>query len=224
MKLLTTENAKTPKGETKGYLTGILYLAPASLSGVNLCPWSTTGCRKACLNTAGRGQFNSIQDARLIKTLHFLNNRAGFIDQLRDDIKALERKAEREGLIPIVRLNGTSDIIWERIAPELFIEFSHIQFYDYTKFPIYARGTIPANYKLTYSNHESMQLDELKMLLDSQRNVATVFETVPKTYLGYQVINGDESDLRFLDPQGVIVGLTAKGKAKKDTTGFVVRS
>ncbi len=221
--LLTTENAKTPKGQKQGYLTGILYLAPNTLSGVNICPHSTAGCRAACLNTAGRGRVDSIQEARILKTLHFLNNRTGFINQLRDDIRALERKAAREGLFLAIRLNGTSDIPWERLAPEIFTEFSHVQFYDYTKFPIGTRGTIPANYNLTYSHHEDLEALERKMLLDAQFNIAMVFDSVPETFEGYKVISGDETDLRFLDPQGVIVGLTAKGKAKKDTSGFVVR-
>jgi hypothetical protein len=220
MKLLTTENAKTPKGTKQGYLTGILYLAPATLSGVNLCPWSSPGCRQACLNTAGRGRFDSIQEARILKTLHFLNNRAGFIEQLRDDIKALERKAKREGLIPVVRLNGTSDVLWERIAPELFTEFSHIQFYDYTKSPIGVRTDLPANYHLTQSYTETSY--EFSMV---ERNIAIVFsKELPETYQGFKVINGDETDLRFLDPKNCVVGLKAKGQAKKDTSGFVVQS
>lgn len=217
MKLLAVENAKTIKGESLGYLTGILYLVPSDLSGVNLCPFSSAGCRAACLNTAGRGKFDSIQEARLIKTIHFLNNKVGFIDQLRSDIQALIRRSKREGLTPCVRLNGTSDILWERIAPELFTEFSDVQFYDYTKFPEKIRNNIPSNYHLTYSFSEEEQV------IDSTLNTAIVFKDVlPNEYKGKQVINGTEHDLRFLDTKNVIVGLLAKGKAKQDTTGFVV--
>ncbi len=217
MKLLTVDNAKTTKGESLGYLTGILYLAPASLSGVNLCPFSSAGCRAACLNTAGRGRFDSIQQARIIKSLHFINNRAGFILQLQDDIKALIRAAKRQGLKPAVRLNGTSDILWERIAPELFTEFHDIQFYDYTKFPVGSRTNIPANYHLTQSYNEEVQL------ISNAINTAIVFNSLPSTYKGKRVIDGTQHDLRFLDESNVVVGLLAKGKAKQDTSGFVVR-
>jgi hypothetical protein len=218
MKLLTVENAKTIKGESLGYLTGILYLAPSTLSGVNLCPYSSSGCRAACLNTAGRGRFDSIQEARIIKTLHFLNNRQGFIDQLRDDIKALIRAADRQGLKPCVRLNGTSDIPWERIAPELFTEFSDIKFYDYTKWPEGTRNNRPSNYHLTQSYNEERDL------ISSALNTAIVFrDKLPNTYKNIPVIDGTEHDLRFLDPKNVIVGLIAKGKAKQDQSGFVVQ-
>ena len=217
MKLLTIENAKTSKGAALGYLTGILYLAPANLSGVNLCPFSTPGCRAACLNTAGRGRFPKIQEARIMKSIHWLENPEGFIDQLRDDIKALERKAKRLGLKPVVRLNGTSDILWERKAPELFSEFSHIQFYDYTKFPYHIRAIemLPSNYHLTYSANELTSALEIQYNLNKHRNVAIVYHNPPK-----QNLNGDLHDLRFLH-NGRIVELKAKGNAKYDTTGFV---
>lgn len=219
MKLLTVENAKTTKGESLGYLTGILYLAPSNLSGANLCPYSSAGCRAACLNTAGRGRFDSIQEARIIKTLHFLNNRAGFIEQLREDIKALVRSAQRQGLKPCVRLNGTSDIPWERIAPELFEEFSDVQFYDYTKWPEDSRTNRPVNYHLTQSYNEEIGL------INQALNLAVVFrDKLPDTFYGVKVIDGTEHDLRFLDESGVIVGLIAKGKAKKDVSGFVINT
>lgn len=225
MKLLTIANSKTTKGEAAGYLTGILYLAPADLSGVNLCPYSSPGCRAACLNTAGRGAFKSIQESRVIKTLGFLNNREGFIEQLHDDIKALRRLAFRLGLTPVVRLNGTSDITWERVAPELMHANSDIQFYDYTKYPPTARISRPANYHLTYSASEETGILDVRAALDAGLNVAVVFraDELPSTYFGHLVIDGDAHDLRFLDPRGVIVGLKAKGKAKRDETGFARR-
>ncbi len=224
MKLLTISNHKTTKGESLGFLTGILYLAPANLSGRNVCPFSTAGCRAACLNTAGRGAFNSVQTARLKKTKWFINDRKSFIDQLHKDITALRRKAKRMGLKPVVRLNGTSDMLWEKIAPSLFRENPNIQFYDYTKYPPRTRQDIPANYHLTFSRSELTEVSKIDTSIFKKRNVAVVFEkTLPKFYLGYQVVNGDETDLRFLDVQGVIVGLTAKGRARHDTSGFVVR-
>lgn len=227
MKLLTIENAKTSKGTALGYMTGILYLAPSTLSGVNLCPFSSKGCKAACLNTAGRGRFDSIQESRLIKTLHYLNNRQGFIEQLRQDIKALERKAKREGLVPCVRLNGTSDIRWEKIAPKLFQEFSHIQFYDYTKFPYDTRPTesLPKNYHLTYSRSEESSSVQVQYELARGRNVAVV---VKNRRYDSVVTDGDSHDLRFLNKgtkgTGTIIELKAKGKAKKDTSGFVINT
>jgi hypothetical protein len=157
---------------------------------------------------------------RIIKTLHYLNNREGFVEQLINDIRAVERKATRMGLKPCIRLNGTSDILWERVAPQLFEIFSHIQFYDYTIYPAHIRTNRPSNYHLTFSKSER----DLYQIDTQGLNVAVVFrtETLPSTYFGRPVISGDSNDLRFLDPKDCIIGLKAKGKAKKDTSGFVV--
>lgn len=220
MKLLTTQNAKTIKGESLGYLTGILYLAPHRIADgkTNLCPASTPGCRAACLYSAGRGAFKSIQAARIKKTQWFLSDQAGFIDQLIIDIKALIRKAKREGLKPAVRLNGTSDIDWQVIAPQLFTMFPDVQFYDYTK--VKGRVSQFTNYDLTLSASEHWTTFDI---INKSQNVAVVFEHLPDHVDGVQVINGLDHDLRFLDQRGVIVGLTPKGRARKDSTGFVKR-
>ncbi len=225
MKLLSVNaDAKTVKGVKKGYLTGILYLAPANTSGYQVCANSTPGCRAACLFTAGRaGCFPRINDARILKTQWLMNDRPGFMTQLSRDICALERKAMREDLIPCVRLNGTSDLIW--LATGLAQAFRDIQFYDYTKHP-QPWERVRSNYHLTFSYSESNAV-ECCQALEHGVNVAMVFDVkrgqpLPKTWCNYKVIDGDLSDLRFLDPKGVIVGLRAKGKAKKDTTGFVV--
>src|ERR1039458_9141413 len=132
MQLLTVENAKTIKGEKLGYLTGILYLAPAWESGVmNVCPMSTPGCRAGCLYTAGRAQvFPSIVDARIRKTEWLARDRKGFMAQLRRDIASLVKQAKRARLIPAVRINGTSDLPW--LARAMAAEFPRVQFYDYT--------------------------------------------------------------------------------------------
>jgi hypothetical protein len=220
MKLLTTQNAKTIKGESLGYLTGILYLAPHKIADgkTNLCPASTAGCRAACLYSAGRGAFKSIQASRIKKTKWLLRDRTGFISQLIVDIQALKRKAAREGLKPAVRLNGTSDIAWEQLAPWLFSMFSDVQFYDYTKRK--DRTNLPPNYYLTQSASE---LDDISSILKQERNVAVVFDKLPDHLDGVIVINGMDHDLRFIDQRGVIVGLEPKGRARKDSTGFVKR-
>jgi len=239
MKLLSVGNPKTLKGQSVGYLTFILHLAPASVSGYNTCPKATEGCKAACLNTAGRGGMfkkgettNVIQQARIRKTQFFFEERNGFMEWLVADIKLGIKQAEKKGMIPAFRLNGTSDLAWEKYAVtvdgvvynNIFEAFPNIQFYDYTK--ILGRKVKGiANYHLTFSAADGNDLDVYRALAEGM-NVATVFGIkktlpMPETYNGRSVFNGDESDLRFLDPKGVVVGLYAKGKAKKDTSGFV---
>jgi hypothetical protein len=227
MKLFTTGNPKLMKGEKKGYLSFVLHLAPADVSGYNTCPKATTGCKKACLNTAGRGGIfkkgettNVIQQARIRKTKDFFENREQFLQDLRKDITLAIKQAEKKGLTPAFRLNGTSDISWEKYG--IIEEFPNVQFYDYTKVRNRKVSHLK-NYHLTFSKADGNDSDVEKVVSQGM-NVAAVFTKVPETYLGRKVINGDETDLRFLDEKNVIVGLKAKGKAKKDTTGFVVVS
>lgn len=218
-------NAKTVKGQRKGYLTGILYLAPDRLSGLfNACPNASNGCRQTCLYSAGRGAFNSVQKARIAKTVHYVKDREAFLSTLKDNVATVIRKAKAKKMHPVIRLNGTSDIGWERYS--VIQAFKATRFYDYTKsfnrMSAFLDGKLPSNYSLTFSRseaNESQCIDVLKR----GGNVAVVFrKSLPKDWQGFPVINGDENDLRFLDPKGVVVGLVAKGKAKTDTTGFVV--
>ena len=228
MKLLSIDtNAKTIKGQQKGFMTGILYLAPSDQSGVmNTCPFATKGCREACLYTAGRGAFPKIKQARINKTLWLARDKDGFIAQLVKDIHALIRKAKRENMTPCVRLNGTSDLPVETWG--IMEQFPDVQFYDYTKNPkrmiANLAGEMPKNYSLTFSRAETpANQKHAQIVLDRGGNVAAVFANdLPKIHGKTRVINGDESDLRFTDPKGVIVGLKAKGKARKDTSGFVI--
>jgi len=235
MNLLSTGNPKILKGLKSGYNTYILHLAPADLSGYNTCPKATAGCKSACLNTAGRGGMfkkgettNAIQKARIRKTKMFYEQRQDFMLALKKDIELAIKQSKRLGLIPVIRLNGTSDLSWEKYdmipGQNVFECFPDIQFYDYTK--ILGRKVKGiANYNLTFSAADGNDADVYSAIAQGY-NIATVFglkktEPMPETYLGHPVFNGDESDLRFLDPKGVIVGLYAKGKAKKDTSGFV---
>lgn len=225
-KLLSiSTDTKTSKGESKGYLTGIMYLSHGSLSGKNLCPFASKGCLKTCLYTAGRGVFQSVKTARMKRTRLYLDNRQEFFSQLIDEIKSLERKAIKKGLVPVVRLNGTSDVPFELMPvyglPNIMSHFPHIQFYDYTKNP-YRFKNLPKNYHLTFSRSESNE--KYINILPREANVAVVFSEVLEgnTMYSRKVILGDETDLRFLDPKGAIVGLKAKGKAIKDTSGFVL--
>jgi hypothetical protein len=236
MKLLSTGNPKILKGIAQGYNTYILHLAPSTLSGKNTCPKATPGCIAACLNTAGRGGMykkgentNVIQQARIRKTNLFYSGREAFFNQITKDIQSAIAQSKRLGLTPVFRLNGTSDIAWEKYTVgdtglTIFQLFPEVRFYDYTKILGRKFKHIP-NYTLTFSAADGNDADVKQAILEGY-NIAVVFgikktEPMPATYMGRPVFNGDESDLRFLDPKGVVVGLYAKGKAKKDTTGFV---
>ncbi len=227
MKLLSTANPKIQKGTKLGYLSFILHLAPATLSGKETCPKRTAGCTAACLNTAGRGGMfrkgentNMIQQARIRKTRMFFEQRDAFMAQLEKDIKLGIKQAAKLGLTPVFRLNGTSDLAWEKYG--IIEKFPQVQFYDYTK--VLGRKVAHLqNYHLTFSAADGNDADVAKAV-SAGMNVAAVFDKLPSEYMGKTVINADEHDLRFLDPKGVIAGLKAKGKAKKDTSGFVRRT
>lgn len=229
MKLLSiNSDAKTSKGNAKGYLTGIQYLAPLGIAKRGtVCPMASKGCAKACLYTAGRGAFTATQKARIARTQYWADSPEQHSIQLREEISALVRTALKKGMVPAVRLNGTSDISWEATkANEVIQENGSVRFYDYTKsysrMLAYLEGRFPENYSLTFSRSETNEVDCVSVL-KAGGNVAVVFRNeLPKTWQGFPVVSGDESDLRFLDPKGVVVGLIAKGKAKQDASGFVV--
>jgi hypothetical protein len=214
-------NAKTIKGDGSEFITGILYLIPE----LKLCPLSIiAGCHEPCLVSAGRGAFNSVQQSRQRKTQLLLSNPKEFKRLLREDLGKFETYCKRKGVQPVIRLNGTSDKSWL----DIIREFPEIQFYDYTKVYNRVAKDLPQNYHLTlsYSEANPDYARNVQAFADKyQANLAVVFRDknkIPHTYLGRPVINGDADDLRFLDPQGVVVALYAKGKAKKDTSGFVI--
>ena len=227
-KLLSTANPKIQKGTKMGYLSFILHLAPADLSGRETCPKRTAGCTAACLNTAGRGGMfrkgentNMIQKARIRKTQLFFNERDAFMLDLYKDIQKAIRFAERKGLTPVFRLNGTSDLSWEKYTVgttdmNLFQLFPTVQFYDYTK--VLGRKVAQyKNYHLTFSKADGNDSDVAEALFQGM-SVVAVYDAIPAG-----VPSADETDLRFLDPKGVMLGLKAKGRAKKDYSGFVIR-
>jgi len=228
--LCVGHDPKTVKGEKFGYLTGLTYLAPHKLSGLgNVCPHASSGCIKACLNTAGRGAMQKSQDARIRKTRLFFQDRLEYLRQLRFDLSTLSNDAEYRRMIPCARLNATSDIPWEKFG--VMEAYPSLQFYDYTKNPkrmmAFLAGKsagvpMPKNYHLTFSRSESNE-DQCLDILRWGGNVAAVFSGgLPSEWKEFPVVCGDESDLRFLDGKGVVVGLTAKGRGKKDTSGFVI--
>ena len=235
--ILTVNSPKTVKGEKLGFLTGILYLAPHLIaSAKTICPFSTAGCRAACLFTSGRGALVQQRAARIRRTRLFHSDRSAFLRLVYRDIDAVCRAAARQGLRPAIRLNGTSDILWERIGFP-FQTFPSVQFYDYTKIPIGKRRAFMhwiKNYQLTYSVSETAiswrrALDYLK----GKGNAAVVFGNasnpmtrnkswkLPDTFGGFRVVDGDVSDARYLDASGCVIGIRAKGEARKDRTGFV---
>ena len=244
--LLTSANSnpKLAKGMGRGYLSYVLHLAPHTLSGYQVCP-AADGCEIPCLNTAGHGGIaaggvityaalaagarNAVQAARIRKTRGFFEARSAFMADLVWDIEGALEEARRLGMRACFRLNGTSDIRWERVAcaragkayANIMAAFPRVQFYDYTK--LSNRRDLPANYHLTFSLGVKNDLAAWAAL-GAGLNVAVVFDRYrerPAEFMGRAVIDGDESDLRFADPLGVIVGLKSKGHARHDRSGFV---
>ena len=226
-------NAKTIKGDGSEYLTAILYMTPYKImidgKSFNSCAMAKqASCIDACLYTAGRGAFNNVQTARQRKAEWFYKDRDSFMKQLYEDIKKFQTYCHKRNIQPCVRLNGTTDIRWELIkigAYNIFDWFPEVQFYDYTKIANRKCKDIP-NYHLTwsYSNANPEYAKLLDKALEQGMNAAVVYrkEYHKPKWQGYPVIDGDQDDLRFLDPKGGhIVALYAKGKAKKDTSGFV---
>jgi hypothetical protein len=229
MKLLTTSNTKIKKGETYGYVTNGIHLSPSTKSGYNTCRWSSIGCAASCLDTSGLGIMSNVQASRIKKTQFFFRDKVAFMTLLLKEVRAAVKSAEKKGMIPCFRFNLTSDLPWEKIKIEgksIMEHFPTCQFYDYTKgvdrMSAFLAGEFPPNYHLTFSRSEDNEA-LVDAVLASGGNVAAVFRgSLPTTWKGKPVVSGDESDLRFLDPKGVIVGLVEKGMAKKDETGFVI--
>lgn len=233
IRLLTKEfgNPKLAKSSNDSdYVVVGLHLAPYKTSGYNVCQAASEGCRACCLNFAGQGKCHKVQRARIIRTKLWFQNRPLFKKQLIEEIHYFAGRCARNGWKPAVRLNITSDIIWEKVFPEIFDEFPKIQFYDYTKIEkrLLKTWQLPPNYHLTFSRSESNDKFCQDLIRDKKTyrptNITVVFgDKIPNKFMGRKVFCGDYSDLRFNDPQNIIIGLSAKGRAKKDTSGFVVR-
>jgi len=238
--LLSTENAKTVKGEKVGYTTYIMYLAPHTQNskGINLCPHASEGCAKACLFGSGSARFEKTQQGKINKTEYFLADRKAFLEQLVNEIAKIEKRHAKSKKKFAVRLNGTSDIRFEKLkinGKNIFDTFPNVQFYDYTKNPIRMFMDMPKNYHLTFSMSEDNK-DICLDMLKAGKNVAMVFgikksKPLPNEYMGFKVINGDETDLRFLDDDNVIVGLKYKmimtqgqgfNKEQIETNDFII--
>lgn len=229
-KLLSTSNTKIIKGEGAGYKTYILHLAPYTVAGRgNVCPKATPGCIASCLNLSGHGGMipagqttNAVQRARIRKTNAFFDDRDQFMLDLAADIGKAIKQAAKKDLTPVFRLNGTSDLSWEKYTvpgtdKTIFELFPMVQFYDYTK--VLGRKIAQyANYHLTFSRAENNDKD-VKKALKAGMNVAAVYDQIPDG-----MYSADNDDLRFLDPKVGMMGLKVKGwRAKKDYSGFVIR-
>lgn len=234
-KLLGTKNAKTIKGEKKGYITYILYLAPftQNSTGKNVCSHASKGCIEACLFGSGKGSVSNVMKGRINKTNYFLSNREMFLQQLFLEISMIELQHKNDGGKVAIRLNGTSDLAWEKFKikdnKSIMELFPNVQFYDYTKNYLRFERELPKNYHLTFSKSETNGKKALEML-NKGFNVAIVFDELPNTFNGFEVVNGDENDLTFLQPKGVVLGLkykklTSKGadNNKAFESGFALR-
>lgn len=222
-------NAKTIKGQKKGFKTAIMYLTPGRGSGENMCPTAALAqCEAPCLNTAGMGAMSNVQIGRLRKTLFFQQYRDEFLVLLRKEIRRCVKSITKSGYDPLIRLNGTSDIRWENFGiPQ---EFPEVQFYDYTK--LINRKNVPSNYDLTFSysgvplyqhvNEQAASAGYRIAVVFRERAIVQRLLENGGSFMGLPVVDGDDTDIRHLDPHGSIVALYAKGKARKDTSGFVV--
>ena len=242
--IISGNNAKTVKGDGTEYETAIMYLAPFTQAGAgNVCAMAVMAhCWEGCLNTAGRGAMNSVQRARVAKTTRYMKDRAGFMAQLVDDLRRFRNYAKRKGVQPCVRLNGTSDIMWEKGHPvtidgvrfaSVMEAFPEIQFYDYSKIYTRVDKPMPSNYALTLSysganpDYAAAVVARVNARLANMavvfRDQFTVGHFLGAGFDGFPVIDGDKTDMRFLDPQGGhVVALYAKGKAKHDRSGCVI--
>jgi hypothetical protein len=235
-KLLSANgDSKTKKGLKLNWTTYIMYMSPFTDNslGVNLCPHATAGCAAACLNGSGRGGFtSSVQTGRRNKTEFYLQNRVGFLEKLYKELTLISKKHSGENVA--IRLNGTSDIRWEKFKvrdnKNLMELFPNLQFYDYTKNHLRFNIQLPSNYSLVFSRSETNHEKSIE-ILKKGFNVAMVFDVPPTEFESFQVVDGDETDLRFLDNQGVIVGLkykklTGKGANNSEAfeSGFAIRT
>ena len=237
-RFFSVDSPKAIKANEFGYLNAINYMAPARTAGHgDMCPDASNGCKSICLGEhSGQaamrkdGEDNAVTLSRKNKIIYFMSDRKAFMAEMIAHIAKLEQSAKRDNLTLAVRPNGSTDIAWEGIRDEngltVFDHFPSIQFLDYTKNPRRFKRPLPSNYHLTFSRSETNEA-QCRALLAQGVNVAVIFAhglPVIRNLWGHPVIDGDKHDLRFLDPQGVVVGLTPKGnKAKRDMSGFVLR-
>ena len=226
---LLTSNSKADKTNNllSQYLVKFLQLAPANMADKyqTVCRYSTQGCREVCLIFTGNGRYPKVIKGRTNKTLFYWNDNGLFMEKLTVETAMFEAGAKIQGKVPCIRPNTLSDIPWEQKHPEYMARFPDTIFYDYTKWPYLERPqeNLPQNYSLVYSKSEKSSNFEIDTNLNNGRSVAVVFRReLPDKYCGVKVVDGDRHDLTFLHSAPSIIGLLAKGTARKDATGFVV--
>ncbi len=211
LKLLSMSSPKTIKSLLYNYATFILYLAPSTESGYNTCPKASAECAADCLFRAGRGAMKKIQRVRIAKTRRYFEDRVGFLQDLEADVNKIEAWCKKHNLFPAIRLNGTSDIRWERHG--IIQKYPAVQFYDYMK--LTNRKGVPANYRLTFS-FDGHNIAACREALANGMNVAVPFIKRPAKWLGYPTVDGDEDDLRFMSLSPCVIALKAKGPLRKN--------
>jgi hypothetical protein len=228
------DNPKAVKAQQYGWLNAINYMAPHRLAGANLCPNASPGCIELCLGvTSGNAAlYPSVLKSRIAKAQWFMNDRKAFMAKASRAITCARTRARKAHKKLCVRMNGSTDIAWENLHVQgelsLVAQFPKIQFVDYTKSVkralAHAAGQLPANYHLTFSRSETNEAD-CDQVLAAGGNVAVVSALPrPSEWHGKPTIDGDQHDLRHLDPKNVVVWLSPKGaKAKKSASGFVLR-
>ena len=224
-------NAKIVKSDAYlggKYRTATLSLAPSDYAreGATLCPLAElAGCRSDCLFHQGRARtFSNINRARVSKALLFLDDPKLFLSLLCADLWRFGKRCKKLGVQGVTRLNCLSDIDWQKYI-DFSSEFPGIIFYDYEKVPRVSRHD---NYFLVWSfSAADDRYIRLMNKLPSDMRIAVVFDTpkgrpLPEYFIGRRVVDGDEHDLVFLYPKGSVIGLRAKGSARKTRPPFVV--
>jgi hypothetical protein len=226
LSFLGSVNATTKHEKAYNYneLVYGLYLAPANMSGYEVCPMRTKECTSACLNESGhnimRPNNDMINKCRIKKTQLFFEEREFFMEWMISEIESARSKAKKLGYSFSIRLNNTSDLnptsfyITDRLTGEkknILQIFTNTIFYDYTKVPNRVKLLSEyKNYDLTFS-FDGKNFLECDNMLNNNIRVAVVFKNdFPKTFLGRKVIDGDLNDLRYKDPKNVIIGLKYK--------------
>jgi len=221
-------NAKTSKNNLETY---ILYLSPykQNSKNINLCPKASEGCISSCLFTAGRGKFSNVAKSRINKSNYYVENKEGFLGQLYRELFKIDLVAFKQNKKIAIRLNGTSDIdfigqLEKKFNENIFKAFPNLIFYDYTKILGKIEKYKNKPYYLTFSRSENTENEEILKALNFGANVSVVFSSneLPVNFLGAKVINGDLSDIEMIYNKSKILGLKAKGSAKKDLTNFVI--
>jgi hypothetical protein len=238
-KELLTSNAKLIKGPSTYSVLG-LTLAPHRQSGRNVCPEAGYCAEMCVLWFAGRMVQKATRQAAIARTKLFFDERETFLALLSWSIVLHSMKCGRQDIKPCVRLNTASDLSWEKIDLDTFVDRPEVTFYDYTKVRRraldYVNGKMPANYHLTYSVSERSDPKFVRELLELGANVAVVVDSpwvpslgivgrIPKSMSfdgkRFQTVDGDKHDLRIpeLDGRGKVIVLRSKGGIVKALEG-----